>query len=71
METFHFALNPGAVLLLGSSESADSDSDLYVPFSKENHIYQSRKRLIRTLPVPESVPTFRVEQPRTIPISNE
>ena len=35
METFHFALNPGGFLFLGSSESADGANDLYVSVSKE------------------------------------
>ncbi|MDF2191206.1 CheR family methyltransferase [Paraflavitalea sp. CAU 1676] len=64
METFHFALNAGGYLFLGSSESADGSSDLYTSFNREEHIFQSRKKLIRTFPVPESVPTFRIEQPR-------
>lgn len=64
METFHFALNSGGFLFLGSSESADAATDLYSIFSREYHIFQSRKRLIRSFPVPESVPTFRVEPPR-------
>ena len=64
METFHFALNPGAYLFLGSSESADGSSDLYTTYNREYHVFQSRKKLIRTFPVPESVPTFRIEQPR-------
>ena len=35
IETFHFALNPGAFLFLGASESTDGAGDLYVSFSKE------------------------------------
>lgn len=64
METFHFSLNPGGFLFLGSSESAEGSSDLYAPFNREYHIFQSRKRMVRSFPVPESVPTFQVEQPR-------
>jgi two-component system CheB/CheR fusion protein len=66
METFHFALNQGGYLFLGSSESADGNGDLYVPYNRENHIFQSRKKLVRTFPVPESVPHFRIEQPRLL-----
>jgi len=64
METFHFSLNSGGFLFLGSSESADSVVDLYSIFSREYHIFQSRKKLVRSFPVPESVPTFRIEPPR-------
>jgi len=71
METFHFALNSGGFLFLGSSESADSASDLYSIFNREFHIFQSRKKLIRSFPVPESVPTFRIEQPRLSTSRNE
>lgn len=72
METFHFALNPGGYLFLGSSESADGSSDLYTTYNREEHIFQSRKKLFRTFPVPETTPSFRVEQPRlVVAIENE
>jgi len=64
METFHFALNSGGFLFLGSSESADGATDLYSIFSREHHIFQSRKKLVRSFPVPDSVPTFRIDPPR-------
>lgn len=64
METLHFALNPGAYLFLGSSESADSANDMFTTFNREHHIFQSRKRVNRSFPVPESVPTLRIEPPR-------
>jgi two-component system CheB/CheR fusion protein len=64
METFHFALNQGGYLFLGSSESADGSNDLYTPYNREHHIFKSRKKLVRSFPVPESIPDFRVEQPR-------
>lgn len=59
METFHFALNPGGYLFLGSSESADSASDLYTSYNREHHIFQSRQVLLQSYPVPESVPSFQ------------
>ncbi|MEO6914641.1 MAG: CheR family methyltransferase [Chitinophagaceae bacterium] len=55
-ETFHFALNPGGHLFLGSSESLDSSGDLYVVVNKEYRIYQSRQVSGRAYPVPESLP---------------
>lgn len=42
METFHFALKPDGYLFLGGSESIDGSIDLFVPFSKEHNIFQSR-----------------------------
>ena len=42
MEVFHFALNPGGYLFLGSSESVDGAGDLFVTVDKEAHIYQGR-----------------------------
>jgi two-component system CheB/CheR fusion protein len=59
LETFHFALNSGGYLFLGSSESADSASDLYTYFNREHHIFQSRQVLMHSYPVPESVPSIR------------
>lgn len=64
LETFHFSLNSGGFLFLGSSESVDGAGDLYSIFSREHHIFQSRKKLGRSFPVPESVPAVRIETPR-------
>jgi two-component system, chemotaxis family, CheB/CheR fusion protein len=70
IETFHFALRPGGYLFLGLSESADT-ADLFVPFDKESHIFESRMVTTRptlpladrTLPmVPSSFP--RAAEPR-------
>ncbi len=60
METFHFALNPGGFLFLGSSESVDGANDLYSSFNREHHIFQSRAVSARNYPVPESVPNFKL-----------
>lgn len=43
INTFHFALNPGGFLLLGSSESVDPASGLFSVYSREHHIFQSRR----------------------------
>lgn len=61
-ETFHFALEPGGYLFLGSSESFDGATDLYANFNREHHIFQTRQVQTRLYPVPESVPTYRIEQ---------
>jgi two-component system CheB/CheR fusion protein len=68
METLHFALNPGGYLFVGSSESADGSSDRYAPVNKDFHIFQSRQVAARSYPVPEAVPSFRLE-PQPIDMS--
>jgi two-component system, chemotaxis family, CheB/CheR fusion protein len=40
LETFHFALNPGGYLFLGTSESIEA-TDQFVPIDKSAHLYQS------------------------------
>jgi two-component system CheB/CheR fusion protein len=62
METFHFALNPGSFLFMGTSESVDGANDLYATFSRDAHIYQSREVSVRSYPVPETVPSFHLGQ---------
>ena len=42
VETFHFALRPGAFLLLGASESPDASHDLFTSMDKTAHLYESR-----------------------------
>ncbi len=42
LETFHFSLRPSALLMLGSSESPDGFGDLFVPFDRTAHLYESR-----------------------------
>lgn len=59
LETFHFALDPGGYLLLGSSESVEGSGDLYMAVNRDQHIFQSRPISTKSYPVPESIPTFR------------
>ena len=47
MNIFHFALNPGSYLFLGSSETAGDYSDLFVTADKESHIFQARTAVPR------------------------
>jgi two-component system CheB/CheR fusion protein len=68
LETFHFALNPGGFLFLGSAESVDGSGDLYSVLNREQHIYQSRQVRSRNFVVPESAPAFRVEH---IPVAHQ
>ncbi|MGN8260101.1 CheR family methyltransferase [Pseudomonas sp. SMSB3] len=42
LQMFHFALRSGGFLFLGSSESADVASELFVPVDKRNRIYRAR-----------------------------
>ncbi|WP_036249190.1 CheR family methyltransferase [Massilia sp. BSC265] len=42
LQIFHFALKPGGYLFLGSSESAESVSDFFIPVDKKNRIYRAR-----------------------------
>jgi two-component system CheB/CheR fusion protein len=58
---FHFALNPGGYLMLGSAESVEAATDLFVPVDAAQKIYQARRierppaspavaaRMVRTL----------------------
>jgi len=62
IETFHFALKPGAFLFLGTSESVDGASDLYSAHNRENHIFQRRQVTPRSYPIPESTPTLHFEK---------
>ncbi|MGC2238520.1 MAG: CheR family methyltransferase [Pyrinomonadaceae bacterium] len=72
METFHFALQPGGYLFLGSSESVDGANDLYTPVSREYRIFQSRATAPRfSYPVPDLSPSFRFDQPLPAPAENQ
>jgi two-component system CheB/CheR fusion protein len=53
LRMFHFALNPGGYLFLGSSETADACSQLFTPVDKKNRIYRAKEvssSLRRTTP---------------------
>ena len=65
MDIFHFALDPGGYLFLGTSESVEGAGHLFSTVSRENHIYQSRRTGKRPFSLPESVPQFRFEVPPT------
>jgi len=42
LETFHFALRPSGLLMLGPSESPDGATDLFAVFARTAHVYESR-----------------------------
>src|SRR6266516_4459897 len=57
---FHYALNPGGILFLGSSEAVGGFGDLFVPLDKKHRIYT--KKTVQS-PVPfDFVPRFNAEQ---------
>lgn len=51
-ENFHFALRPEGKLLLGSSESAEDATSLFIPINKKHRIYARRSTARVGLPVP-------------------
>jgi two-component system CheB/CheR fusion protein len=57
MRVFHFALNHGGFLFLGTSESVDGSGDLFMAFDKEAHLFKSRPAPAR-LPAPEYANSF-------------
>jgi two-component system CheB/CheR fusion protein len=61
LEMFHFALNPGGILFLGGSETADALPDLFEPVDKKHRIYRAKAtarpaRLAGASPVTTFVP---------------
>jgi two-component system CheB/CheR fusion protein len=42
LEMFHFALNPGGLLFLGTSESADSAASLFTVVDKKSRLYRAK-----------------------------
>ncbi|HVX52512.1 MAG TPA: CheR family methyltransferase, partial [Chitinophagaceae bacterium] len=61
METFHFALNTGGYLFLGTSESIDASGNLYEVISRDEHIYKSRQVALRAYPLPDAVPVLHID----------
>jgi two-component system CheB/CheR fusion protein len=61
LELFHFALNPGGYLFLGSSETADAADHLFTPVDKKTRIYQAKMlpHTVRNLPSLPMNPTIR------------
>ncbi|MDX7950235.1 PAS domain-containing protein [Lichenihabitans sp. Uapishka_5] len=48
---FHYGLKPGRYLFLGSAETADVATDLFMPLDREARIYGARPHAVQTLPV--------------------
>jgi len=65
IETFHFALRPGAYLFLGTSESPEGTNDLFLRFDSDAHIYESRTVTSRiALPMIDAPVTVTLTPPR-------
>jgi two-component system CheB/CheR fusion protein len=46
LETFHFAMRPGAYLLLGASETVDPSSRLFAPVDKAMRLYRANRSAV-------------------------
>src|SRR5215470_9367939 len=57
---FHYALNPGGILFLGSSETIGGFGDLFVPLDKKNRLYT--KKTVQAPPPFDFVPRFYPEE---------
>ena len=57
-DIFHFALRPGAMLFLGSSESAEEASSLFLPVDKKQRLYAKRAFQRVGLSLPAGAPTL-------------
>lgn len=62
LEMFHFALKPGGILFLGSSESADTASQLFSVVDKKSRIFRANMvartpRFVPTLPIAPATPS--------------
>jgi two-component system CheB/CheR fusion protein len=58
LEVFHFSLNPGGLLLLGSADSADWMPRLFTPIDKRQRLYRAE-----VAPRRRDLPTLRLETP--------
>ena len=57
---FHYALNPGGILFLGSSETVGGFGELFVPLDKKNRIY-TKKTMQSPVPL-DFVARFHADQ---------
>ncbi len=56
MPLFHYSLNPGGFLFLGSAEAVGNYTDLFKPIERKSRLYQRLEPLIHSEPV--EFPTF-------------
>ncbi|MCM3902262.1 MAG: hypothetical protein ND866_11195 [Pyrinomonadaceae bacterium] len=75
MQVLHFALNPGGYLFLGTSESVQGSSDLFVAIDKDSHIFRSRHVDARfSLPIPSlslTAPMIQYQGENTSEVAHE
>ena len=58
LEIFHFALRPEGRLFLGTSESVEDNSDLFLPLDKPHRLFARRHAMRLGLPVPVGTGTL-------------
>lgn len=59
LDSFHFALNPGGFLFLGTSESPDSTGNLFDTFNREQHVFRGKEApMRRSYPLQENTLSF-------------
>lgn len=58
LEIFHFALRPEGRLFLGTSESIEDDSNLFLPLDKPHRLFARRHAMRPGLPVPVGTGTL-------------
>ena len=65
---FHYSLNPGGILLLGSAETIGEHTDLFVPLNSKARLYQRTESLLR----PEQIafPTSFSASPSAAPAAS-
>jgi two-component system, chemotaxis family, CheB/CheR fusion protein len=77
MPMFHYALNPAGYLMLGSSETVGTHTDLFMPVDKQNKIYLRRPSSSRLGPAfvpkerPEAIESAHPRRPVAEPIAPE
>jgi two-component system CheB/CheR fusion protein len=70
MPLFHYSLNPGGVLFLGSAESISTFTDLFVPLNIKSRLFRKRESLLTAKPLvfPASFIPLRPGLPKELPI---
>ncbi|MEW6763800.1 MAG: CheR family methyltransferase [Pseudomonadota bacterium] len=69
LQQFHFALNPGGILMLGSAETADAAAHQFEPVDAVHRIYRSLPAALRTAggvvapPAPDIAPPQPAQAP--------
>ncbi|OGV71254.1 MAG: chemotaxis protein CheB [Lentisphaerae bacterium RIFOXYB12_FULL_65_16] len=62
MPLFHYSLNPGGILFLGSAETIGSATDLFVPLNGKSRLFRRTESALRTQPV-EFPSSFSADPP--------